>query len=212
MTEQDREKVLAALAGEAAGCTLCPLAESRTKVVFGEGNPNSPLMIVGEGPGEREDATGRPFVGRAGALLDECLAENRITRKHIYIANTVKCRACNIENGRKRNRPPTGVEITACNPWLQKQLEIVQPLVVLCVGGPAASTLIHKNFKIMKERGVFFDVPFAQTAIATLHPAYVLRQGGQAFKDARATIIQDIAAARRKVIELRREENKALFN
>ncbi len=202
---------LAEIAREASQCTRCPLAAIRTNVVFGEGNPESPLMIVGEGPGEREDLTGRPFVGRAGALLDECLAENGITRKHVYIANVVKCRACAIENGRKRNRPPSTVEVAACTPWLSQQLEIIQPMVLLCLGAPSANALIHRNFKMMQERGKFFEVPGAQCAIAALHPAYVLRQGGQAFVDARATLVQDIAAARRRVIELKKQTKKTLF-
>lgn len=212
---EDSGARLAALASEASACVRCELASSRTLVVFGEGNPESPLMIVGEGPGEREDLTGRPFVGRAGALLDECLAENRITRKHVYIANVVKCRACTSENGRKRNRPPTAAEANACRPWLTSQIEIIAPRVVLCLGSPSANALIHTNFKIMQERGKFFEVAFADYAIAALHPAYVLRQSGQAFRDLRATLVADIAAARLKVIEVRRQtpktENTSLF-
>ncbi len=200
-----------ALAVQASACANCELAAIRTQVVFGEGNPDAPLMIVGEGPGDREDLTGRPFVGRAGALLDECLAENRITRKHVYIANVVKCRACIVDGVRKKNRPPTPAEVIACNPWLTQQLEIIKPLVVLCLGSPSANALIHKNFKITQERGLFFDVPFAQHAIAALHPAYILRQHGQAFKDARDTLIADIDAARRKVIEAKKSDKKTLF-
>lgn len=195
-------EILAPVARDASTCTNCALSETRTMVVFGEGNPDAPLMLVGEGPGETEDLTGRPFVGRAGALLDECLAENGITRSHVYIANVVKCRACIIENNRKRNRPPSTAEIEACKPWLLQQINIIKPVVVLCVGAPSANTLIHRNFKMKQERGRFFDVAFAQTAIATLHPAYILRQGGQAFRDARATLVGDINLARLKVIEL----------
>ncbi len=208
---RDAAAELARIAAEASVCTACGLSQTRTTVVFGEGNPEAPLMIVGEGPGEREDLTGRPFVGRAGALLDECLAENGITRRHVYIANVVKCRACIVENGRKRNRAPTAQEIAACHPWLQQQLELVRPLVVLCLGAPSASLLIHKNFRMTQERGKFFEVPYARYAIAALHPAYILRQGGQAFLEARRTLVQDIAAARLKVIEVRREAKKTLF-
>lgn len=201
----DKASLLVPVAREASSCTGCGLSETRTMVVFGEGNPDSPLMLVGEGPGETEDLTGRPFVGRAGALLDECLAENGITRSHIYVANVVKCRACIAENNRKRNRPPSSAEIDACKPWLMQQIEIIRPMVILCVGAPSASTLIHKNFRMMQERGKFFEVPFAKAAIATLHPAYILRQGGQAFRDARATLVTDINLARLKVIELSRQ-------
>mgnify|MGYP002681752798 CR=1 FL=1 len=210
MADEKRE-ALAPVAEEASACQKCPLAETRTLVVFGEGNPDSPLLIVGEGPGEREDLTGRPFVGRAGALLDECLAENRITRKHVYITNIVKCRACSSENSRKRNRPPSTAETNACRPYLDRQLEIIRPRVVLCLGSPSANALIHTNFRIMQERGRFFEVPFADYAIAALHPAYILRQGGQAFRDVRATLVADIGAARLKVVEIRKAEAKTLF-
>lgn len=202
-------EALSKTAREASNCRNCDLSETRTNVVFGEGNPDTPLMIVGEGPGETEDLTGRPFVGRAGALLDECLAENRITRKHVYITNVVKCRACTLEGKRKKNRPPTPGEVSACAPWLQQQLEIIKPLVVMCIGASSANALIHKNFKIMQERGRFFEVPFARAAIAALHPAYILRQHGQAYQDARATLVADIAAARQKVIEIKKADDYA---
>lgn len=212
MAERSRSELLAEVASRVADCSACGLAATRTMVVFGEGNPDSPLMIVGEGPGDKEDLSGRPFVGRAGALLDECLAENRITRRHVYIANVVKCRACIVDNGRKRNRAPAQPEIVSCQPWLAQQLEIIKPVVLLCLGSPSANALIHKNFKIMQERGKFFDVPYAQAAIAALHPAYILRQAGQGFADARTTLIGDIRAARLKVIELKRSAaNDTLF-
>src|SRR5438445_5903745 len=129
LDEQSKEERLGELAEAASVCTACDLASSRTKVVFGEGNPEAPLVFVGEGPGQNEDATGRPFVGRAGALLDECLRENSITRKHIYLCNVIRCRACVREAGRINNRPPTPLETAACAPWLEETIRIVQPLV-----------------------------------------------------------------------------------
>src|SRR5262245_32606441 len=129
----------------------CGLADSRTNVVFGEGNPATPLVFVGEGPGETEDATGRPFVGRAGKLLDEVLAENRMRREHVYICNIVKCRAADRVDGRWNNRPPAPEEAAACRPWLEAQLRIIRPLVIVCLGSPAANAIIHKNFRIMQE-------------------------------------------------------------
>jgi len=139
----------------ALDCRQCELAETRTNVVFGEGNPETPLVIIGEGPGQNEDATGRPFVGRAGALLDQVLKENNLTRKHVYIMNVVKCRAHIIENGRTRNRPPSAAEISACSYWLERQLAIIQPLVILCLGAPSASAIIHRDFRMTQERGIF---------------------------------------------------------
>ena len=195
----------------ALDCERCELAETRTNVVFGEGNPETPLVIVGEGPGENEDATGRPFVGRAGALLDEVLKENGLSRKHIYITNVVKCRACITENGRTRNRPPSGLEINACLPWLERQLTIIQPLVILCLGAPSANSIIHKDFKMTQERGIVFESRFARFAMAALHPAYVLRQAGEGYEATRRQLCDDIASARRQVIEVKKATKLTLF-
>lgn len=194
-----------ALKTEASTCRLCGLCENRQNVVFGEGNPETPLVIVGEGPCANEDATGRPFVGRAGQLLDAALLENGITRKHVYICNTVKCRPTSIENGSVRNRPPSPDEMATCLPWLTKQLEIIKPRVILCLGAPSANTIIHTDFRITKERGQFFDTPYAEKAIAAFHPSYVLRLESQTDKSARASLVADINAARLKVIELKKE-------
>ncbi|MDH7601253.1 MAG: uracil-DNA glycosylase [Armatimonadota bacterium] len=211
MMEVSAAEALEQLRIECEKCTRCALAETRRNVVFGEGNPEAPLMLVGEGPGETEDATGRPFVGRAGALLDEALAACRITRRHVYICNVLKCRACVIENGRVRNRPPTAAEIEACTPWLERQIEIIQPLVILCLGAPAAKFIIKKDFKMTQERGKFFPTKYARYAIAALHPAYILRQMGENYDGGKSLLIADIEAARRKVIEAKKEPKLTLF-
>jgi uracil-DNA glycosylase family protein len=204
--------LLQEVAERAAVCTACELAETRNKVVFGEGNPDAPLVFVGEGPGQHEDATGRPFVGRAGALLDECLAENGIKRKHVYICNILKCRACVMEAGRMKNRPPRVDEIRACAPWLDRQLSIIKPMVIVCLGAPAANTLIHPNFRMTQERGQWFTTcRYARYAMAALHPAYILRQEGEAYESARRSLVEDIGAARRKVIEAKKEPPLTLF-
>lgn len=199
------EEQIEELKAKAMNCQACELCETRTNVVFGEGNAVTPLVIVGEGPGANEDATGRPFVGRAGQLLDQVLRENGITRKHVYICNVVKCRACVIEGSSVRNRPPATSEISACLPWLQQQLEIIKPIVILCLGAPSANQIIHKDFKMTRERGMWFETPYARYAMAALHPAYVLRQHGEEFEQARASLVGDIAAARAKVIEAKKE-------
>jgi DNA polymerase len=196
---------------DALVCVKCELAHTRKNVVFGEGNPNTPLMIVGEGPGANEDATGRPFVGRAGALLDEALAECKIGRQHVYVCNIIKCRACIVENGSTRNRPPAPDEIAACTPWLEKQIEMIRPLVILCLGAPAAKFIIKKDFKMTQERGMFYPTPFARHAIAALHPAYILRQAGETYDGGKSLLIADIEAARKKVIQARNEPKTTLF-
>jgi len=200
-----------ALKESALSCKNCDLCNTRSNVVFGEGNPDTPLVIIGEGPGENEDATGRPFVGRAGALLDQSLRECGLTRKHVYITNVIKCRACIFENGRMKNRPPRTNELSACLPWLERQLEIIKPLVILCLGAPSANTIIHRDFRMTKERGRFFESKYARYAIAALHPAYILRQDGEMFEQTRTSLIADIAAARRKVIEAKKEPKTSLF-
>ncbi len=165
-----------ALREEALGCGACPLSAKRTQVVFGEGDPHSPLMLIGEGPGEQEDQTGRPFVGRAGQLLDKALDEAGIGRARVYIANTVKCRAADWSSGKPVNRPPSEEETLACRQWLVPQIGLIAPKVILCIGAPSAKNLIKKNFLITKERGLYFKCEFAKAAIATLHPSYILRQ------------------------------------
>jgi DNA polymerase len=208
----DKAARVAELAEKASVCVACDLCESRTNVVFGEGNPNSPLVIVGEGPGETEDKTGRPFVGRAGALLDECLRECGMLRKHVFITNVVRCRPTLEEGGRLKNRPPRADEAATCvSLWLEPTLATIEPLVILCLGAPSANTIIQKGFKMMQDRGKFFPTKYARYAIAGLHPAYILRQQGEAYDAARATLVADIEAARKKVIEAKKEPPSTLF-
>lgn len=180
---------------EAMACRACGIALRRRNVVFGEGNPTSPLAIVGEGPGDTEDLTGRPFVGRAGRLLDQALADNGISRRDVYICNTLKCRACDWAGGRAVNRPPTPEETLACRRWLVPQLEALAPKVILCVGAPSAKNLIKKDFKITLERGRYFPCEYARTALATLHPAYILRNQSASSDGGYSLLVADIAKA-----------------
>lgn len=183
------------LQAAAQGCLACPLASRRTNVVFGEGDRDSPLVLVGEGPGENEDKLGRPFVGRAGQLLDKALADAGLQRSQVYITNTVKCRAADWSTGRPVNRPPTEEETTACRQWLVPQLGLIKPKVILCIGAPSAKNLIKRNFQITKERGLYFPSEFAKTAIATLHPAYILRQANISGDGGYSLLVSDIKKA-----------------
>jgi DNA polymerase len=210
LSPEEKAALLEALRQPALSCTRCDLSRTRTNVVFGEGNAAAPLVFVGEGPGENEDATGRPFVGRAGKLLDEVLRRNGMTRNHVYICNTIKCRAADMVNGRWNNRPPTPVELAACNPWLEQQLTTIKPLVIVCLGSPAANTLIHKGFRITSQRGRWFThSPYAPFVMAGFHPAYILRLQGPAYDAALDTLIEDIGNARKKVIEVKRQLKEA---
>jgi len=163
--------------------------------VFGEGNPSAPLVLVGEGPGEEEDKTGRPFVGRAGRLLDQALLDNGLTREHVYICNTVKCRAADWSTGKPINRAPTEAESLACRQWLLPQLASIAPFVILCVGAPSSKNLIKNNFKITAERGRYFPSSYAKTIMATLHPSYVLRQMNISGDQCYSLLVADIGKA-----------------
>jgi uracil-DNA glycosylase family 4 len=144
-------------------------------------------------------------VGRAGKLLDDILAAVNLTRQDVYLTNTVKCRAAVEEGGRMKNRPPRTGEIRACNPYLQGQMEAVKPEIILCLGGPAAKTLIDKNFRITKDRGKWYDIDGVK-AMATFHPAYVLRQRGDDLASAKRAVwkdIQNVYAEYQKALEER---------
>ena len=203
---EGREKRLEDLARQVSVCTKCDLAMTRTNTVFASGDPHSPLMLVGEGPGQNEDATGLPFVGRAGKLLDDILGAVDLTRDNVYLTNTVKCRAAVEEGGRMKNCQPKTTEIRACNPYLQGQMEAVKPEIILCLGGPAAKTLIDKDFRITKDRGKWYDLEGGAKAMATFHPAYVLRQRGDDLDNTKRLVwkdIQNVHAEYQKAMEAR---------
>lgn len=183
------------LRAAAQGCLACDLANRRTNVVFGEGDIHSPLVLIGEGPGETEDKTGRPFVGRAGQLLDKALADAGLERGQVYITNTVKCRAADWSTGRPVNRAPFEEETRTCRQWLVPQLGFIKPKVILCIGAPSAKNVIKKSFQITKERGQYFPCEFARTAIATLHPAYILRQMNMGGDGGYSLLVSDIQKA-----------------
>jgi DNA polymerase len=186
---------LETLAAEASTCTACRLAERRRNVVFGEGDPTAGLVLVGEGPGDAEDATGRPFVGKAGQLLDRAIGEAGLRRDQVYITNTVKCRAADWSTGKPVNRAPLDDEALACRRWLLPQLELLRPQVILCIGAPSARNLIRQDFKITRERGLYFPCEYARTAIATLHPAYILRQASISGDGGYSLLVADIVKA-----------------
>jgi DNA polymerase len=160
---------LAQVRDELGDCRRCGLCEGRNSIVFGSGNPNADLMFIGEGPGEQEDRTGLPFVGRAGDLLTQMIEKGiNIPREDVYICNIVKCRPPN-------NRNPLPDEVAACQPFLDGQIDAVKPKVIVTLGKPAASLLLGRNVAITRERGSWQDyrgIPL----MPTLHPAYILRQ------------------------------------
>ena len=191
-----------ALKAQAVICTDCGLAETRLNVVFGSGDPVSKLVIVAEGPSATDEHTLLPFSGPSGDLLDEVLHANELTRDEIWLTNVLKCRAA-VRKGRIiKNRPPRVGEIKACSKWLDGELTLISPSVILCMGSPAANTLIHKGFRMTEERGRWFtDTLYAPFVLATFNPAFVLRQEGEAYTHARQTLIDDIAQAKRQLSE-----------
>jgi DNA polymerase len=170
----------------ALGCTRCPLASGRTQVVFGEGDPAADLMVVGEGPGRDEDLQGRPFVGRSGQLLDRLLLEEAgLARHEVYIANVVKCRPPN-------NRDPLPDEIAACRPYLEQQVALIGPAVVITLGNFASKTLLGTTEGITRLRGQSYPYPGAPgtVIVPTFHPAAALRGGGEVLARMRADIVR----------------------
>jgi DNA polymerase len=192
-----------ALKAKAIECTACALSESRKNVVFGNGDPTSKLVIVAEGPSATDDITTHPFSGPSGDLLDDVLEANELIRDQLWLTNVIKCRAAEQRGRVIKNRPPKTSEIRACSKWLDGELTLITPSVILCMGSPAAKTLIHKGFHITQERGVWFtDTRYAPLTMATFNPAYVLRMEGEDFIRGRQTLIDDIAEAKRKSEEV----------
>ena len=149
------------------GCNHCDLRKGRTHVVFGTGNPHSPILLVGEGPGEQEDLQGLPFVGPAGKLLDDMLSLIGLDRSKLYICNIVKCRP-------PRNRDPLLEEMESCRYWLEEQLRIMNPKIILCLGRVAAMQMIRPDFKITREHGEWFERG-GRRMMAIYHPSALLR-------------------------------------
>jgi DNA polymerase len=180
---------------QALGCTRCPLAGTRTQVVFGVGNPEAALMFVGEGPGEHEDRLGEPFVGASGNLLTRLIEDIGESRQTVYIANVVKCRP-------PGNRDPRPEEITACRPWLEQQLELIDPRVVVTLGNFAMKLLLATTEGITRMRGREYPYRDGRAVlIPTFHPAAVLRQRGDALARMRA----DLVMAKRALARAARE-------
>ncbi|MGH9164621.1 MAG: uracil-DNA glycosylase [Acidimicrobiales bacterium] len=176
---------LAETAVAAAGCTRCPLAAGRTTVVFGVGDAHADLMFVGEGPGREEDLTGEPFVGRSGQLLDRLLAEELgLSRQQVYIANAVKCRP-------PGNRDPRPEEVAACRPYLDRQIELIDPSVIVTLGNFATRLLLDTDAGIGSLRGRAYPRGRA-VVVPTYHPSYVLRAGsaGEPMAGMRADLVR----------------------
>ena len=208
----ERHQAMNTLKIRASVCTDCTLSETRANVVFGYGDTEAKLVIVAEGPSAADNQTTVPFSGPAGDFLDEVLTINGLTRSELWITNIIKCRAAGLRGGVLKNRPPKASEIKACSKWLDGELYLLHPSVILCMGSPAAKVLIHRQFRITEERGIWFtDTLYAPFAMATFNPAYVMRQEGENFRVTRQIVIDDIAEARRKQLEAGELPRMTLF-
>jgi uracil-DNA glycosylase family 4 len=196
-----RARLLAQAAAGAEACRKCAIGYDRRHNVYGEGDPLAALMVVGEGPGETEDMLGRPFVGRAGQLLDRMLNAIGLAREEVYICNTVKCRPTLPGLHGLRNRAPDPDEMANCRPFLDEQIEIVAPRVILALGAPAARSFLGRDFQITKMRGRWFAGPNGAPLMATFHPAYILRQTGGEIEAVKRLVWHDLKAVRAKLDE-----------
>lgn len=175
---------------ECLSCQKCPLAQTRNHVVFGAGVPNAEVVFIGEGPGENEDLQGQPFVGRGGALLDKYLRAVDLSReKNIYITNMVKCRP-------PQNRDPHPDEVANCIGYLSRQLEIIRPKIIVCLGRIAANALIEKGFKVTKQHGQWFEKN-GVFMMGTFHPAALLRNPHN-----KPDAFEDMLALQKKIREI----------
>ena len=160
----------------AAGCRACPLWETGTQTVFGEGATGAAVVFVGEQPGDQEDRQGRPFVGPAGRVLDEALVEAGIDRGATYVTNAVKHFKWQARGKRRIHAKPNWSELAACRPWLEAELAVVKPRVLVCLGATAAQSLLGRQFRVTKQRGEWVESDLAEHVTATIHPSAILRQ------------------------------------
>jgi uracil-DNA glycosylase family protein len=166
---------MAQLRESAAGCTGCDLYKCATQTVFGEGAGRASIMLVGEQPGDQEDLAGRPFVGPAGKILDKALAEAGIVRRDLYVTNAVKHFKWEPQGKRRKHKKPTATEIAACRPWLEAEIEVVKPRVIVCLGVTAAQAVFGKAVRLNEMRGRPWSTSIAPIVFVTVHPSAVLR-------------------------------------
>ena len=185
-TENIRQKTLQEIENVCKCCYKCDLSKTRHQVVFGEGNFASKIMLIGEGPGKQEDETGRPFVGKAGKFLDKILESQDISReKNIYICNIVKCRP-------PENRVPANKEISACKEYLNAQIQLIRPKIILLAGSTAVKEILQTKIGITKIRGQCFNGPFGSIIMPILHPSYLLRFQSNEIGSPKQLTLQDI--------------------
>jgi DNA polymerase len=183
----------------AAGCRACPLWKTGTQTVFGEGLKRARLMLIGEQPGDREDIEGHPFVGPAGKILDKALKEAGIERGDAYVTNVVKHFKWKPKGKRRIHQAPRAEEIKACAPWLEAELDVVDPEVMVCLGATAVRAVIGSKAKVMKDHGQFLESRLGRTAMPTLHPSAILRADPEDRDDAMDLLVGDLRRLRERL-------------
>lgn len=182
----------------AAACRACPLWKNATCTVFGEGPHNARIIVVGEQPGDQEDRVGKPFIGPAGKLLDRALAAAGVDRAKVYVTNAVKHFKWSPQGKRRLHEKPNGREIAACRPWLEKEIALLRPALIVCLGATAAYTAFGPGIKVTMNRGEIRPSDFAIPALITLHPSALLREPDRAKAEAAfAAFATDLGKIRR---------------
>jgi uracil-DNA glycosylase family protein len=185
-------------------CEGCDLFRHATQTVFGEGPAKAPVILIGEQPGDAEDLAGRPFVGPAGKLLDRALEEAGVDRGRIYVTNAVKHFKFEERGKRRIHAKPNAAEITACKPWLEAEIALVRPELVVCLGATAAQALLGRTFRLTQARGQLFEHPWAKSVMATVHPSALLRMPDPARRhEEYALLVRDLELIGRRVAAAR---------
>jgi DNA polymerase len=197
------DPTLPALVKAVQSCQGCDLYKNATQAVFGEGPKDAAVVMVGEQPGDQEDLAGRPFVGPAGKLLDRALEDAGLDRESVYLTNAVKHFSFEERGKRRLHKKPTGPQIAACRPWLEAELSLIKPEVVVCLGAVAAQSLAGRDVRIQRDRGKFLESAWAKHLLVTTHPSALLRMPDRSEFDAQYSLfVSDLALvanlARRK--------------
>jgi uracil-DNA glycosylase len=183
---------------EAAGCRACDLWENATQTVFGEGAEGARLMLVGEQPGDQEDLQGKPFVGPAGKLLERALTEAGIDRRRVYLTNAVKHFRWTRRGKRRLHEKPNAGQVRACRPWLEAEIEVVRPRLIVLLGATAAQSVMGPVFRVSRQRGEVLPSPFSVPVLATVHPSSILRAADDKSREAAmSSFIADLRVAAR---------------
>src|SRR5881396_74366 len=178
----------------AASCTACPLHETGTQTVFGEGTSKAEVVFVGEQPGNQEDLQGKPFVGPAGKLLDKALEDAGIDRSQVYVTNVVKHFKWRARGKRRIHQKPNWSEIAACRPWLDAELEVIEPRVLVCLGATAAQALLGRDYRVSRQRGRPVESDLAEHVLATVHPSSILRGDPETREQEYKAFVADLRA------------------